>query len=239
MSIPSSVDRLLVLRSHTQPGVIEFRIEPNTDPRDALDRGADLLVTRDPALADYAQTRAGFTTFALPWTRTYLLIGTGGREGEGWNAMNTAAVRESLARDAVRGDARAAAPPFWWNDIAECALDSPATQHSPSSRIVYQRGDEVARGLVERIVALAGTTAGLRAVALNHAEFDSALKDGSERAYVVAVPREALAPCREIVGWPRGASVVPLIDTRAHAIVRNGAPPLTVDWDGTVRVLEP
>jgi hypothetical protein len=32
---------------------------------------------------------------------------------------------------------------------------------------------------------------------------------------------------------------VPLIETRAHAIVRRGAPPLVAEWDGAVRLAEP
>jgi hypothetical protein len=27
------------------------------------------------------------------------------------------------------------------------------------------------------------------------------------------------------------------VETRAHAIVRRGVPPMTVDWDGTLRLL--
>jgi hypothetical protein len=35
---------------------------------------------------------------------------------------------------------------------------------------------------------------------------------------------------------PPGVRSLPLIDTRAYAIVRKGVPPLTVEWDGTLRV---
>jgi hypothetical protein len=94
----------------------------------------------------------------------------------------------------------------------------------------------VARGLAERIVALAS---GLRTAALEPAEFAASVTNGLDRAYVMALPRQTLTPCRDSAGWPGGATIQPLIDTRAHAIVRRGSPPLTVDWDGTVRVLEP
>ncbi len=109
-------------------------------------------------------------------------------------------------------------------------------QHLTASRIVYSRGDAVARGLAERLVAVAGTGSSLRAAALEPAEFAAALRDRTERAYVLAAPRASLAPCHDASAWPAGTSVQPLIDTRASAIVRRGSPALTVDWDGTVRV---
>jgi len=58
-----------------------------------------------------------------------------------------------------------------------------------------------------------------------------------EAAYVVSQPRAPLIPCAEPVPWPADVTVVPLIDTRQHAILRRGAPPVTVDWDGTVRLV--
>jgi hypothetical protein len=76
-------------------------------------------------------------------------------------------------------------------------------------------------------------------VALDAAAFETSVRGGTERAYVVGLPRQSLAPCRDASMWPEGARLLPLIDTRAYAIVRKGAPPLTVDWDGTIRVAEP
>ena len=35
------------------------------------------------------------------------------------------------------------------------------------------------------------------------------------------------------------ASVLPLIDTRPHAVLRRGSPALAVEWDGAVRPAEP
>jgi hypothetical protein len=88
-------------------------------------------------------------------------------------------------------------------------------------------------------VALASTSAGLRAVGLDAAEFARAVRRRTERAYVIGLPRQSLAPCRDASIWPRGAPLLPLIDTRAYAIVRKGTPPLTVEWDGTIRLVEP
>jgi hypothetical protein len=150
--------------------------------------------------------------------------------------LSPALLRESLARDAVHADARPAQPPFWWSDLAGCPADSAPIPQQHSSRVVYLRGDEVGRELAERIVALAGPSTALRTAALEASELAAVLRNDSERAYVLALTSQSLAPCRDSAAWPRGASIIPLIETRAHAIVRRGAPPLMVEWDGTVRI---
>ena len=218
-----------------RPPGVKFKPEAGVDPRDALDRGAGLVLTRDPALVEYVAGRPEFAAFALPWSRTYVLLQPA--SAEPLDIVRGDGDRRSLARDAVNADARAAEPPFWWNEVAACPTRATSGPTSVSSRVVYIRGDEVARGLAGRIVALAGSGTPLRAAALEPADFAAQLRSGSDRAYVVALPRQTLAPCRETGAWPTGARIQPLIDTRAHAIVRRGAPPLAVEWDGTVRVV--
>jgi hypothetical protein len=219
-----------------RPRGVKFEIQTGSDPRDALERGGDLVVTRDPALVEYVAARPEFAAFALPWSRTYVLLQPASAEPLKMESGD--ADRRSLARDAVSADARAAEPPFWGNEVAACPTGMASGSTSTASRVVYIRGDEVARGLAERIVALAGSGDGVRAAALEPADFARALRTGSDRAYIVALPRHTLAPCRDASMWPPGARLLPLIDTRAYAIVRKGAPPLTVDWDGTVRLVE-
>jgi extracellular solute-binding protein (family 5) len=225
----------LAIDSTQRPSGVKFERRAGTDPRDALDRGADLVVTRDPALVDYMAGRPEFTTFPLPWSRTYVLAQPAGAQPI--EAGRGDAERRSLARDAVSADARAAEPPFWFREVAACPARLAFGPTPGSSRVAYTRGDEVARGLAERIVALAGSGTRLSAAALEPADFATLLRTGSDQAYVVALPRHTLAPCRESAAWPAGARIQPLIDTRAHAIVRKGAPPLAVEWDGTVRVV--
>jgi hypothetical protein len=224
----------VAIDSAQRPPRVKFEIQTGMDPRDALDRGGDLVVTRDPALVEYVAARPEFAAFALPWSRTYVLLQPASAEALAmvWGDAD----RRSLARDAVSADARAAEPPFWWNEVPACSTRTALEPTAASSRVVYIRGDEVARGLAERIVALAGSGTGLRAAALEPADFATMLRTGSDRAYVMALPRRTLAPCRESAAWPAGARIQPLIDARAYAIVRRGAPPLTVDWDGTIRV---
>jgi hypothetical protein len=224
----------LALDPAQRPSGVKFEMQAGMDPRDALDRGADLVVTRDPALVEYVAARPEFAAFALPWSRTYVLLQPAAAPP--LDIVREDAERRSLARDAVSADARAAEPPFWWNEAAACPPGVASGPTPTSSRVAYIRGDEVARGLAERIVALAGPGTGLRAAAVEPADFARLLRTGSDRAYVVALPRQTLVPCRESAGWPEGARIQPLIDGRAYAIVRRGAPPLTVEWDGTLRV---
>jgi hypothetical protein len=233
-SDPGSLSRIDLPSAEGRPPIV-YRFTQSGDLRDALDRGADLVVTRDPAVVDYAASRPAFAAFSLPWDRAYVLLQPAGAEPL---PITGDSVRLSLAQDAVRAEARPAEPPFWWDSLAGCPVVSDVEgQHLTASRIVYPREDEVARGLTERLVALAGTGASLRAAPLGPAELAAALRDRTERGFVIAAPRESLARCHDASAWPRGASIQPLIDTRARAIVRRGSPPLTVDWDGIVRVL--
>jgi hypothetical protein len=229
-SVPGPVRQFDIPARDGRP-FIRFEVAQNSDPRDAIDRGVDLAVTRDPAVVEYVTGRPDLLTYALPWSRTYVLLQPSGARtiaGAGVDSLS-----RSLARDAVRAEARPAEIPFWTDSLALCSAVRPSgTSSSVTSRVAYPRGDEVARGLAERIVAISGDRQ-LRAAALD--DFASALGRAAERAYVVPVPRRTLNPCREALGWPSGASVQPLIDTRATAIIRRGSPQLSVDWDGTVR----
>jgi hypothetical protein len=237
-SILNRDDRFLILHPSSSAAATEFRVEPGTDPRDALDSGADLVVTRDPTVIEYASTRPEFKTIVLPWSRTYVLGQPEGAEPLRGVTFDTL-LSQSLARDAVRTDAQAARGPFWWNQGTTCATRLPNRTLAASSRIVYQAGDAAAQGLAERMVALLAPGTRLRAAPLDSGDFASALAAGSERAYILAVAARTLAPCHELAGWPADMRLVPLIDTRATAIVRRGSPPLSVDWDGTLRVEEP
>ncbi len=210
------------------------------DPRDALDGGADILRTGDPAVLEYARSRSDFTMHPLPWSRTYVLLVPPGQKGIGaLIPADSAAFRAGLARDAVQAMARAAEPPFWWDAMGPCPeVEAPLqSQNSGTDAVVYAREDAVARALAERVVALADqptmATRGLPADAMT-----KAIRGGFGSAYVVALPRTALVPCREVVGWPAGTTLIPLIDTRLSAVVRRGVPPLTVELDGALRPVD-
>lgn len=216
--------------------VIEFRFPSERDARDALDQDVDLVVTRSPGLVDYVSRNRDFVTFPLPWSRTYVLVEIGEPPGTLAGILGDSAAKASLAKDAVRAQARIAEPPYWWESRGGCPIPTTPSPKSRTSRVVYREDDEVARGLAERLVALADPAAGLQAQGVEAAEFSARLGAGTERAYILGLPRQSVAPCRDGSSLPLGAVVLPLIDTRAQAIVRRGAPPLAVEWDGTLRI---
>ncbi|MGH7607682.1 MAG: ABC transporter substrate-binding protein, partial [Gemmatimonadales bacterium] len=86
-----------------------FRIASSGDARDLLDAGVDLLVTRDPALRDYAAIQRGVVALELPWDRTYVFV-----------TPEPGGTRFDGLEQAVRGPARHAEGPFWWLDLRAC-----------------------------------------------------------------------------------------------------------------------
>lgn len=211
------------------------------DPRDALDGGADILRTGDPTILEYARTRNDFIVHPLPWSRTYVLVVPPG--GEALGALvpaDSAAFRAGLARDAVRVEARAAEPPFWWDEMRPCPTTDTlpiAPDPTGAAAVVYSREDPVARALAERIVALSDQPLRAAGVPPGYSMAEM-LRGGFGRAYVVAMPRPALVPCRVAAAWPTGSTVIPLVDTRMSVIVRRGVPRLTVELDGGLRAAD-
>jgi extracellular solute-binding protein (family 5) len=225
------------------------------DPRDLLDSGVDLLLTRDQATLGYAATLPQFQSVPLAWQRTRILI-TPGRSPSSPALSDDA--RQILAGDAVRGEARGAQGPLWWALSNDCGIGLAPTRN-PSSfvpRIVYDASDSAARDLAERLVGLARAsgpeaTAYLdvllpdrprrtyqRATGLTGAALAMAVRAGTDAGYIVSVVSRPLDPCRDVhvlmygAPWVDPATIVPLVDTRLHAVVRRGRSGVTAEWDG-------
>jgi hypothetical protein len=244
---------LTVSRNHLPP--LRFLVAPG-DPRDLLDAGVDLLLTRDPATLDYAATLPHFQREPLAWHRTYLFVSAG---LPALARSLSEDERQALADDAVRGEARGAQGPFWW-ESDRCHLTPLAGQrpHVPNPRIVYDATDGVARDLAERFVALAGASSPAatpfldvllpdrprrtfeRATGLTGAALTDARREGLDAGYIVSVGSRPLDHCNdkyalfESVQWARTA--VPLVDTRLQAVVRRGRSGLTTDFDGSMLI---
>ncbi len=224
------------------------------DPRDLLDGGSDLMLTRDPAALEYARTLPHFQTIALAWQRTHVLL-TPDRPRA--SITLTTEARQTFADDAVRGEARGARAPFWWQTIGGCdVLPSPSRgRTSPAPRIVYGAGDQASRDLSERLVALGRTPdsaaatalAALvpdrtrtdeRAVGMTGNALAQALRLGADAGYVVSIDSRPVDPCRElrwllgVAPWLDPESIVPLIETRLQAVVRRGRSGISAEWDG-------
>jgi len=242
--------------------VLEFRDAGGADPRDALDQAADLMVTRDAGALRYARGRSDWRSVSLPWDRVYALASPL-RIRTGTTTQLDAAALRALAADAVRDDARAPAGAPWW-DAQGCAPTAPGPAGSAGpardgrvAAVVARAGDRVAGDLVTRLVAradaelrhLLGEPVGaLRAAALDAGAYDAQLAAGGAPAFVVALPRDPADPClalgalRARIPWlgradiPAAALLAPLVETRAHLLVR-GAARVAWDGDGGVRVL--
>ena len=227
------------------------------DPRDLLDQGVDLLLTRDPAALGYAATLPQFQSLPLPWQRTHVLV-TPGRSRSSPSLSEDQ--RQVLAGDAVRGEARGAHAPFWWQTVPDCNVSPapPRAQPAPTPRIVYDSGDIAARDLAERLVGLGrvsspAATAFLdallpgppkrvfqRAIGLSAAALALARRQGVDAGYVMVVDSQPLDPCRDLQvlmegsRWLDPGSMVPLVETRLRAVVQRGRSGVTADWDGGV-----
>lgn len=217
------------------------------DPRNALDAGADILVTAEPEALAYAASTGGFETVPLPWDRAWLLL-----LATPAGPPPPEAALEALARDAVRVEARAAEAS---GTLAACGH---AAEGAPrgGERIVYGAGDPVAHGIAERLVALAlaGERSGgwladaapglVRGEArpttrsLGADAFAAALREGSGAAFVIAVPTggacDLLRAAAARAPWVGATAIVPLVETRRTAIVRRGIGGVVVDGAGTL-----
>jgi hypothetical protein len=211
--------------------VVRLRPLGAGDARDALDAGADVLVTDDPAVLSYAATRPDLDAAPLPWDRTYVLVPAAG-----------AVDHPAVGPDAVRVEARAPDGIPWWRTGSTCAPPvslGGRTAARGSRRIAYPRGDPVARDVANRLVALAGpaTASALAADALA-----GELRSPRSAAYVLALPRGVLDPCLATeqlaarIPWLDPGRVTPLLDVRRQAVLRGGRPALSLEWDGTLRV---
>ncbi len=244
----------ITLRGRAGERALVFRTEPHADARDALDAGADLLLTASPAAIQYARTLDDLSTVALPWTRSYVLALPETMNDDAPSPCSASdasrPLRNSLAL-AVHVDARGADGPCWWDgntDGGQAARPTPPG--GPPRRIVYQVGDETARELAERIVALAAPgreepaadalrraapafsrSTAWRSAAIDSASFARMLADGSEGAYIFAITRDpewpdvARARLFEAAPWlattGRPAhALLPLVDTREFLIFR-------------------
>ena len=251
------------------PGVVaptlHVRSDAGADARDMIDRGVHVLQTRDPAAIDYAR-RANLSVYSMPWDRTYVMAipRRGSRvDSSAFDPGNAPAnsFRASLAREAVRGEARGAQQPAWWQSNS-CLPPFSSLPAFPDSRrrVVYDPSDPIARSIAERLVALVNAgisspeNASVREMVQLLPEFHPSLgrvtaypssasfRSWDELAYIMTVPQRTSSACSvqaEVARRAPSATVaalIPLIDSRPFLIARSDAPAMSVDWDGILRV---
>jgi hypothetical protein len=231
------------------------------DPRDLLDKGVDLLLTRDPAALDYAATLPQFQSVPLAWHRTHVLLAPGRSHV---SPSLSADARQVLADDAVRGEARGAQGPLWWTMVTDCeiGLAPPRNEPSLTPRIVYDESDAAARDLAERFVGLARASGPAavafldvllpdrprrtyqRATGLTGEALAQARRLGTDAGYIMSIDSRPLDACRDLqvltdtARWLDPETVVPLVETRLHAIVRRGRSGVNAEWDGGLSIAE-
>jgi hypothetical protein len=237
--------------------VLEFRAAIGADPRDLLDGDADALVVRDPAVERYAAGRGDWRVVPLPWDRVQVLLSPA-RVAAGVTTQLDRQDRLALARDAVRADARVPEEPAWWS-ARSCGAHPAVPRSGPlAPRVVFLRGDAVARDLADRLVARADlevatvlgatTPLALRTASLDSAAFAVALAAGRDLAFILSLASAPPDPCRAVEAllarapWladPDGAlppsAIVPLVETRGALLLR-GAIVVHADRDGGIRL---
>jgi hypothetical protein len=255
----AGADSAITIRRGNLPS-IRFVVSPG-DPRDLLDRSVDLLLTRDPAALDYAATLPHFQSVPLEWQRTRVLLTPGRSRGSGSLPDDA---RQTLATDAVRGEARGAVGPFWWQMLQDCevAPAEPRERSKFTPRIVYDARDAASRDLAERLVALSRASGPValpilgvllpdrqrrsyqQAAGLTGEPLAAAWRRGLDAGYIISVDRRPLDRCRDIqvltdsAHWVDPGTIVPLVETRLRAIVRRGRSGITTEWDGGLLIAD-
>ena len=98
--------------------------------------------------------------------------------------------------------------------------------------VVYLEGDETGRELAERLVAI--QKGAFRAAGLPGGEFTASLAGGEAALYVLSLPRVFPGNCSATPAWPAASTRGPLVDVRAHALVRPGVTSFSIEADGTI-----
>lgn len=271
--IAAATDSSLDLLPH-QPSIgphVRFTAIDDPQGRDAINAGADVVLTSDPGTIAYAAAQSNLTSVPLIWDRVYVLIEPAGRNHGDRDSVLS--VQRDLATNALHVEARPASD-SGGTEVLACPrlepafVDAPtpalaAPGPTPRPRIVYEKDDGVARAISERLVAFAqarsqrlaalesvlSSAGAARTVGLDSAAFRQVLSDGNEAAYVMAVPL-FMGSCATVDGlefdtrWlgagrnnPVEDHIVPLVETRARAIMRREHVGLALDGVGNIYLL--
>jgi len=228
---PDAPLTLLAPAGWSAPPLLLRAVPPGTDLRDQIDAGADVLITSDPAALEYARRRGDLRLVPLAWSTTYLLVAPAGI----LPVQPTAALRDELARDAVRAEARAAELPAL--DASRCARPARASGAARYPAVVVPAGDPVARGLAERVLALAEPAGPSRVLVFPAERVDSLLAAGGASAFILPLGPPRFPDCRDRPPIPLHAAVASLIEVRPTAVLRAGLPAFLILGDGVIRFL--
>jgi hypothetical protein len=196
---------------------VRLVVATGADARDRVDTGADVVVTREAALRDYALATGEFVAALMTWDRTYVLALQDDAPLTAEDLARLPDVRTQLARDVARVEARpASAGALHWNADA-------------CRRYQSNRADPVAAALSGRIAALGAIPAADGhpwPTASGHAPVTFSVR-------LPALDRTTrdlhISPCAT-------GTLVPLVDVRATVLVRQGRAGVAVEWGGAIRL---
>jgi hypothetical protein len=238
--------------------VIEFVEASGRDARDLLESGVDLLVTSDPTVIEYASVRAQYAAVPLLWDRTYLFLSPGRVQilaNRGKPGSVPTSLLDALAKDAVRSDAQGFRAPSWWSDFRVCEAEvarGDTTARELTQRIVallaaYTGASDDTKALDTALGGARGTRPVGEGVGTT--QLNESLRTGTDWGYIVSIPRLSFDACHTAarlvalapwIGYPDGdlqKAVVPLVDTRRHAIARRDRFGLVGDGYGRVLIV--
>ncbi|HSJ64804.1 MAG TPA: hypothetical protein VK922_12995 [Gemmatimonadaceae bacterium] len=230
-------------------------VAPGEDPRDALDRGVDVLVTVDPNAVRYAQARPDLRVVALEPRGIYGVATSRARYPGRVAPASLDALRRSLAFGIVpaEGAPASALPPV--DPACSAPIDVSTGERGVAPRIVHRDDDPVARAIAERLVsraaagdvgvrALLGEAESPSAAGLDRPAFQRALREGRDAAYVLAWPTGEHDGCTifgsaapDAAGLSATHDLTPLVAAAGWIIVRHGAVGIVRDADGAPRLV--
>ncbi|MFO7914640.1 MAG: ABC transporter substrate-binding protein [Candidatus Krumholzibacteriales bacterium] len=211
-----------------QGPVIRFVYMPGDEVLDRLGERVDVSITSDPSVVSYAREVDNLFSMPLPWSRTYLLISSTRvnalRNGEKVTCLADE-IREDLANNAVRAEARGSTPGSWCRNLGGCSRLAGITRYQhrfipgfnseySGWRVLYHKSDRTAGELAGRMVALssgggdgrasslAGAVpgigkAGIMAYGVSSDELYSSLAAGRDFAYIIPVSSQPADRCVE------------------------------------------
>jgi len=232
----------------------EVQVQEIADLRDAVDRSADVIVSRDPAVLRYGEGSGRYRVAPLTWDAVHVLVRP---RAVPTNVDDSTTAGAGVLRFLVaglKGEVREGTAPAWWSEVCGSWEQSPPTAATADSTLYYPEGDPLAADLAARLVALAvrgdspGGPAGhsvlgdlpRRSEGISVTDLAARLESG--RGYVLAaLPTRPLNSCEAQAIWrdllPSNARTIPLIESRASVLIANG-PALRIvrTWDGLLRI---
>ncbi len=182
---------------------LTFRVWPDRDARDLLERGVDLAVFREQRAADYYAGLDAVHTAPLPWDRLYLLLlppDGGVAVGSGAAPRSHEPITPAESEPRVSPFLHECRPvPCAWSLEAPSRAESPPRDPDPAlfslqrGQLLHAAADRDARALAERFAAL---LPGIDLpVAVDEPTLTASLRDGFASGYVLRLEAGHAGAC--------------------------------------------